>query len=72
MTPEDDGAASPGHEDAVGRFGDRTVNRLVSEMFPQRPSAGDPPPPDARARPPQPGAREPRPLADWESRPRSW
>jgi len=70
MTAEDDAVVSPGREDEVGRFGDRTVNRLVSEMFPQRPVAGDPPPLDARVRPPQPGARDPRPLAEWDTRPR--
>lgn len=70
MTDGDDSTTPRGREDEVARFGDRTVTRLESEMFPQRPAAGDPPPPDARVRPPRPGARDPGPLAEWDSRPR--
>jgi len=79
MTPAEDDAGSPDAAGEVGRSGDRPLTtlaaalaggRLESEHFPQRPVAGDPPPPDARVRPPRDGARIARPLAEWPTPPR--
>lgn len=80
MTAEDESAASPHDPDEAGRFGDRTVHpgramalsggRDEGEMFPQRPSAGDPPPNDARRRPVRQAPHRPRPLVEWATRPR--
>ncbi|MFN8619467.1 MAG: 5'/3'-nucleotidase SurE [Chloroflexota bacterium] len=60
------------HAQALSGGGDTATIRggNESEMFPQRPAAGDPPLPGTRTRPPRPVARHARPLAEWPHRPR--